>query len=424
MGYSIEKLGPCRVAIAAVVDIDTVREERQRVIATWRRNARLPGFRQGKAPLPLIERRFAKEIEDDLQEELVRACWREVRSAEELLPAGPLEVKRAQVEDDGRFALEGEFEVFPKVEIGDPATFVPPPVDIEPSPEEIDAAVQQMRERQAVWEPVEGEPVGDGMLVEVQTRGEFPGGEREPFENDRSLFVVGKGEVHPAIEQAVRGAPQGATVTADATLGTDAGEMAGARVRYEVVINSARRQRLPELDDDFARSLGIEEGLAVLTERLRARLRFANARRRRSVWRDALIAHLAGDGELALPEGVVRERTRLELIDFAHELAQRGVDVAQADLDWSAMEKEMRERVERNLRGELILDALAARLGVEVSDEELDVELKKQARMSGVPFAELKGNLTKRGELQRIRALVRREKAADEVLGRLVTTGE
>ncbi len=424
MGYSIDRLGPCRVSIAAALDGVAVSEERKRVVATWRRNARLPGFRQGKAPVALVERRFAKEIEDDLQEELVRACWREVRSSEELHPAGPLEVKRAEVQGDGNFALEGEFDVFPKVQIGDPATFVPPPVDLDPSPEEVDAALQQMRERQAAWEPVEGEPVGEGMLVEVQARGEFPDGEGEPFGEDRLLFVVGKEEVYPEIEQAVRGAAIGDTVAADATLGAAAGDKAGARVRYEVVVKGARRKRLPELDDAFAQSLGVEQGLAVLTERVRERLRFERARQRRSVWRDALIAHLAGDGELALPEGVVRERTRSELIDFVRELARRGVEVEKAELEWSGMEKEMRARVERNLRGELVLDALAARLGVEVSEEELDRELEKQARMGGVPFAELKGNLAKRGDLEHVHALLRREKAADEVLGRVVLTKE
>jgi len=424
MGYKISKQGPCRVSIAAVLDGEVVSEQRKRVVATWRRNALLPGFRHGKAPLSLVERRFAKEIAEDLQEELVRACWREVRAAEELHPAGPLEVRRAQLESDGKFTLEGEFEVFPKVDIVDPATFVPPPVDLEPTPEEVDAALQQMRERQAAWEPVEGEPVGDGMLVEVHVRGEFPDGEGEPFEEDRSLFVVGKGEVYPEIEQAVRGATVGDTVAAQSRLGPAAGDRAGARVRYEVVIKSARRKRLPEMDDAFAHSLGVEEGLAVLTQRVRERLRFERARQRRAVWRDALIAHLAGNGELPLPEGVVRERTRSELMDFARELARRGVDVERAELDWPGMEREMRGRVERNLRGELVLDALASRLGVEVSEEELDGELEKQARLSGVPFAELKGNLAKRGDLESIRALLRREKAADEVLGRAVPTKE
>lgn len=424
MGYKIERQGPCRVSIAAVLDGDAVSEERKRVVATWRRNAHLPGFRQGKAPAPLVERRFAKEIEDDLQEELVRACWREIRAAEDLRPAGPLEVKRAHVGGDGTFTLEGEFDVFPKVDVNDPATFVPPQVDLEPSAEEVDAALEQMRERQAAWEPVEGEPVGDGMLVEVQVRGEFPDGDGEPFEEDRSLFVVGRGEVYPEIEQAVRGAAVGDTVAAHATLGPTAGDKAGAKVRYEVLVKSARRKRLPELDDAFAQSLGVEQGLAVLTERVRERLRFERARQRRSVWRDALIAHLVGDGELPLPEGVVRERTRSELMDFARELVRRGVDVEKAELDWAGMEREMRGRVERHLRGELVLDALAQRLGLEVSEEELDRELEKQARLSGVPFAELKGNLAKRGELESIRALLRREKAADEVLGRAVPTKE
>lgn len=424
MGYNIEKLGPCRVSIAAVLDGDAVTKERQRVVETWRRNARLAGFRQGKAPVSLVERRFSKEIEDDLQEELVRACWREVRSSEELRPAGPLEVKRAEVGAEGGFALEGEFDVFPKVEIKDPAEFVPPPVDLEPKPEEVDAALQQMRERQAAWEPVEGEAVGEEMLVEAEVRGEFPDGEGEPFHEERSLFVVGKGEVYPEIEQAVRGATIGDTVRAEGKLGAAAGDRAGARVQYEVVVKGARRKRLPELDDALAQSLGVQQGLAVLTERVRERLRFERARQRRSVWRDALIAHLTGDGELALPEGVVRERTRSELMDFARELARRGVDVEKAELDWQGMEKEMRGRVERTLRGELVLDALANGLGVEVSEAELDGELEKQARMGGVPFAELKGNLAKRGDLDHVRALLRREKAADEVLGRVVPTKE
>ncbi|MEP0773171.1 MAG: trigger factor [Acidobacteriota bacterium] len=417
MGYNIEKLGPCRVSVAAALASETVALERRRVVDTWRRNARLPGFRQGKAPVSLVERRFALEIEDDLTEELIRACWREVRSAEELRPAGPLQVRKAEVSADGGFALEGEFEVFPVIEIGNPAEFSPPPVDLEPTPEEIDAALQQMRERQAAWEPVEGEPIAEGMLVEVEVRGQFPDGEGEPFREERSLFVVGKGEVYPEIEQAVLGAAVGATVTAEANLGEAAGERAGARVHYEVLVKGARRKRLPDLDDAFAASLGVEQGLAVLTERVRERLRFERARRRRTVWRDALIAHLAGDALLPLPEGVVKERTRSELLDFARELARRGVDVEKAELDWAAIERDVRQRVERVLHGELVLDALAERLGVEVSEAELDGELEKQARLGGVPFAELKGNLAKRGDLEHVRALLRREKATDQVLG-------
>lgn len=424
MGYRIEKLGPCRVAVTAELDNGTVSMERERVVDTWRRNARLPGFRPGKAPVSLVERRFAREIDDELHEELVRACWREVRSAEELRPAGPLQVKRAEVSGDGGFALEGELEVFPTIEIRDPAQFSPPPVDLEPSQEEVDAALHQMRERQAAWEPVEGEPVAEGMLVEAEVRGVFPDGEGEPFHEERSLFVVGKGEVYPEIEQAVLGAGIGDTVNAAGKLGPAAGTKAGARVLYEVVIKGVRRKRLPDLDDGFASSVGVEQGLAVLTERVRERLRFERARQRRAVWRDALIDHLSGDGALPLPEGVVKERTRSELIDFARELARRGVDVEKASLDWADIEREMRERVERTLRGELVLDALALRLGVEVTELELDSELEKQARLGGVPFAELKGNLAKRGDLEHIRALLRREKAADEVLGRVVPKEE
>lgn len=421
MSYAIEKLGPCRVAVAATLDGEAVARERRRVVETWRRNARLPGFRAGKAPLALVERRFAKEIDDDLHDELVRVCWREVRAAEGLRPAGPLEVRRAAVGQDGAFALEGELEVFPEVKVQDPAGFQPPPWSLEPTPEEVDAALQHMRERQAVWEPVEGERVAVGMLVEAEVRGEFPDGEREPFHQERSLFVVGQGEVYPEVEQGVQGAAVGETVTASGVLGEAAGPQQGARVRWEILIKSLRRKRLPDLDDAFAASLGVEEGLAALTERVRERLRLERARQRRELWREALIAYLAGSAELSLPEGVVKERTHSELHKFADELRRRGVDVEKAKLDWREIEAEVRQRVERTLRGELVLDALAAHMGVEASEEELDRELEKQAHRSGLPFAELKGNLARRGDLPQLRAMLRREKAADEVLARVST---
>lgn len=424
MSYRIEKLGPCRVSLAATLDGETVRGERQRVVESWRRQARLDGFRPGKAPVSLVERRFSKEIEEDLQEELVRSCWREVRSNEQLRPAGPLEVKRAEVDGDGGFALEGEFDVYPEVEITDYQGFVPPQVGLEPAEEEVDAALQQMRERQGAWEPVEGEPVGDGMLVEAEIRGEFLSGEGEPFRSERSLFVVGKGEVYAEIEEAVRGAAIGDTVIAEATLDASAGDKQGARVRYQVLVKSARRKKLPELDDDFARSVGVEEGYATLRQRVHQRLRLERARQRREVWRQALISYLMGEKGVALPGRVVDERTRSEMVGFARELARRGVDVEKAELDWHRVEREMRERVEHTLRGELVLDALAAHLGVEVSEDELERELERQARLGGVPFAELKGNLAKQGDLEPIRAALRREKTVNEVLARVTPQEE
>jgi trigger factor len=424
MGYEIERATPCRVVLTATVESDEVHEEREHVVADFVRAARIDGFRKGKAPRALVERRFATEIREDLEEHLTRRTWEQVRREEKLRLASPLGIREANWLEGGEFRVKGEFDVYPEVELPGLDGFTPPAVDLEPTDEDLAGATMQLQERQAVWEAVEGEPAGDGMLVEAEVHGEFPEGGGDPFHEERSLFQLGQDEVYPEIEAAVRGHGVGEEVATERTIGDEGGEeRRGTRTSYRVRIKSLRRKRLPEVDDGFAKSVGVEEGVEMLRARLHERLRAQKADRRRDAWRDALIAHLAGGKVLDLPEEPVREETRRELVEFAQTLATRGVDPERAKVDWEKLEKDVRRRVEHRLHGEILLDALADRLGIEVSDAEVHHEVEHQASRIGVPFAELRGNLAKSGGLERMGAVLRRERAVDEVLGRFVEKG-
>ena len=417
MSYEIERTGACRVVLSATIPAEQVAGERERVVGGLVRKARIDGFRPGKAPRAVVERRFATEIKDDLQEHLFRHTWDEVRRETKLRPAGPLEVKKAEWHDDGSFALAGEFDVYPEVTLAPLEGFVPPPFDLAPTEAEVDRVVDEMRERQAAWEPVEGEPVGEGMLVEAEVHGSFPDGDGEPFHEERSLFQVGRGEVMPEIEAAVTGRAVGDEVTAERVLGEEAGEgRQGKKVAYRILVKSLRRKRLPEADDAFAQSLGVADGMAKMRTAVTARLAVDKVRARRDVWRDALIRHLGGDRPLELPEELVREETRDEMIKFAGSLERRGLDLEKAAIDWGKLEGDMRKRVEARLRAELLLDTLADERGLVVEDAEVDREVAVQAKQLGVPFAELKGNLAKRDGLTRLRGVLRREQLVDAVL--------
>jgi trigger factor len=421
MGYQIERATPCRVVLTATIESDEVREEREHVVGGVVRAARIDGFRKGKAPRALVERRFASEIRADLEEHLTRRVWDLVRREEKLRVASPLGIRESNWLEGGEFRVKGEFDVYPNVELPNLDGFTPPAFDLEPTDEDLAGAMLQLQERQAVWEPVEGEAAGDGMLVEAEVHGEFPEGGGEPFHEERSLFQIGRDEVYPEIEAAVRGHGVGEEVSAERTIGEEGGEeRRGKKTSYRVRIKSLRRKRLPEVDDGFATSVGVEGGVEQLQARLRERLRVQKSERRRDAWREALIAHLAGGKVLDLPEEPVREETRRELLEFAQALAGRGIDPERAKVDWEKLEKDVHQRVEHRLRGEILLDALADRLGIEVSDAEVDHEVEQQASHISVPFAELRGNLAKSGGLQRMGAVLRRERAVDEVLSRFV----
>jgi trigger factor len=421
MSYEIERATPCRVVLTATVAADDVRAEREHVVTSFVRAARMDGFRKGKAPRALVERRFAKEIREDLEEHLTRRVWDEARQEEKLRPASSLGIRDATWLESGEFRLTGEFDVYPTIELPSTEPFTPPPFELEPSDDEVADAVAQLQERQAVWEPAEDGAAGEGMLVEAEVHGSFPAGGGEPFSEERSLFQLGKDEVYPEIEAAVAGHRVGDEVEAERVIGEEGGaERAGTRVAYRVRIKSLRRKRLPEVDDAFASSVGVEGGVDALRTRVRERLRAARVERRRETWREALITYLAAGKVLDLPEEPVREGVRREMIDFAQALAHRGVDPERSKVDWEKVEREMRPKVEQRMRGELLLDALADALAIEVSEADIDHEVQHQAERIGVPFAELKGNLAKGGGLERVGGVLRRERAVDEVLSRFV----
>jgi len=417
MEIKVERSAPCQVDFSASLAGDEVAQERERVVANFLRSAKLPGFRQGKAPRPMVERRFAEQIREDLQERLMHRVWHAVGERDEVRPATDRLRIEGSWKDDGSYEVSGDVEVFPEVEVKDPGTFTPPEFDLEPTETEVETSLTRLRERQGAWEPVEDGVVADDLLVEAEVHGSFPDGGGEPFSEERSLFRVGAGEVFPEIEAAVRGARVGDEVTAERVLGEEAGEeRKGTRVAYTVTVKGLRRRRLPELDDEFARSLGVEEGLETLRERVTQQIRLEKAHLRRDVWRAALVRHLADEKQLPLPESLVHEETRKELVSFAQSLAARGVDPEKAELDWEALQHDARAKVEERLRAELLLDGMAGQLGVEVSEDEVDAELQRQAARMGVPFAELKGNLAKGAGLGRVRSMLRRERAVDRVL--------
>jgi trigger factor len=424
MSYEIQRTTPCRVTLTAELAADVVAGEREHVVKEFLRHARIDGFRPGKAPRTVVERRYANEIREDVQEHLFRNTWDEVRREAKLRPAGPLEVKAADWHDDGSFHLAAEFDVYPEVTLPSLDGFTPPPFELEPSAEEVDRAMEELRERQAAWEPVEAEPVADALLVETEVHGEFPEGGGEPFHEERSLFQVGRKEVFPEIEAAVLGHRVGEEVTAERILGEEAGEeRQGKRIAYRITIKSLRRKRLPAADDAFAESLGVGDGIAKLRGVIGERIRFDKLRHRREAWRDALVHHLGGERPLEMPDQLVREETQEEMMKFAESLQRRGLDLEKAELDWPRLETDMRKRVEVRLRAELLLDELAGARGVAVEEADVDHEIQRQAAQLGVPFAELKGNLAKRDGISRLRAILRRERVVDDVL-RPYTGGE
>ena len=271
MPYTLTHRANHTVEISAHLESAAVDREREGIIRTFRSKARVPGFRPGKAPAAAVRARFADEIREELQEHLTGLLWGEVFDGEkEIEPITNPHIRELSFTDDGAFSFIAELEVRPRYDLPDLTKLGLPEVSLEISETEIDEELTKVQEEQAVWEPAEDDEAADGMLAEVDLRGEVEGSDDDPYTEDGASLIIGSDSVPPEINEALQGAKTGDERVATKTLPADLEDKnkAGKTVTYTISVKGLKRKVLPEIDDDLATTIGLEN-----LEELRQRIR-------------------------------------------------------------------------------------------------------------------------------------------------------
>jgi trigger factor len=193
-------------------------------------------------------------------------------------------------------------------------------------------------------------------------------------------------------------------------------ELAGTKVAYEVVVKAIHRRLLPELDDDFARSVGEFGTLEALRTRIASDLqRQAETEADRGVRQD-LMTQLAARVTVEVPEGLVSREIGRRLEQIANRLAQQRVDPQTAKIDWDALRDEQRAPSLEMVRGSMVLDEVTRRESLTVGDEDIERELTRYAEQLGRTPAAVRAQLEKEDGIARLSEGLRREKAMDFLL--------
>jgi trigger factor len=422
MPYTVTKLPNHTVEITAELPSTTVDEERRKVIQAYRRNARIPGFRPGKAPESAVRARFADEISAELREQLAETAWREVLDGEtDLQPLTQPAIEAADLSDDGGFQMTAKLEVRPWLELPDLDGLEISEVDVEPSDAELDEEFDRLREQQAAWEPVDDDArAEDGLLVEADLHGEMEGSDDQPYTEEGARFVLGADGVPAEINEALQGATAGDDRTAERRFPDDDENLdrAGKTVTYRIHVKSLKRKALPDLDDELAKTVGLES-----LDELRDRVRDAVSRRkeaqRREDWRRAALDHLEANADVnELPSSLVQSAVREDLNRFAYSLAMQGVSPESDDINWQEMAARFEPGARRRVLDNLVLEQLAKTWEIGVPEAEVDAYITGEARQLGVPPGEHKANLAKEDRLGQIRHAARMSATVDELIRR------
>jgi trigger factor len=392
------------------------------------RQLKLPGFRRGKVPAPLVIQRIGREV---VLEEAVRdtlsSWYSDAIESAGIVPIGDPQLDLGELPPQGE-ALEFSIEigVLPKAELGEYRGLEVARREPEIGEQQLEQEIEAMRERLARLQTAE-RPAAEGDFVVVDYVGALAAGdssgERQlvPFaggEGRDQLIELGGGNLIPGFEEALLGAGTGETRTVALTFPADYGnqELAGRDASFEVTVKEVKRKELPDLDEDFAVDAGFDD-VEELREDIRRRLFEAEEGRIEVEFRQAALDAAVAQSQVAITPELVAARAQEMWERMLHSLAHRGISreayLQIVGRQESEIISEMQPEAELALRREALITAVVAAEGISASDEELLQALAPSAEQEGVEPAKLLADLGSAGRLDEVREDLAARKAID-----------
>ena len=416
MLLNYQDISPIKKSVEVEIPADRVSNEARKVTGEFSRHAKLPGFRPGKIPANVVRSRFAKEIQEEVMSRLLPLSFREAIADKGVEPVGDPELESMDPYIDGApVKFKANFEVKPHIELREYLGLEIDDKKVEVADSDVDEMIERLREQASAYRPITDRDVQNGDFAVIDIVSNADGMETK---RDSGHFKVGEETPLPEMHEVLRGRNTGETIAFQKSYAEDATTegFRGKNVKHEVTVKEIRIQEKPDINDEFAKSVGGWEGVAQMREAITTDIRRHREldvlRAKRNQIGDALIAA----HEFDVPETLVEEELGKSLQNYARFLASQGIDIEKADLDWRRIGDDFRPEAVKRVKRGLILEAIARKEGVTVSDVEVDAEIRRAANEQGREFADVKHHLKHDGGYEALRASLAQEKALELVL--------
>ncbi len=426
-------VSPTRKEIKIEIEPETLREAYDRISALYAKKVSVPGFRPGHAPRSVVSTRFKAEIRTDLLREIVPDAINNAITELQLQPLGEPDVHLDNTDalnrpGDEALSVHVHLEVLPQVELneykGVEAVRSVRPV----SDADVNELIDHLREASASLQPIEDRGAALGDTVTVDFTGKFiePAGDEDINVEDVDVVLGGEGVQVEFTENLIGTLPdEEKTFLVSYPGDYPAQGLAGKKVEYKATVKAVRIKELPELDDEWARSVGDEtETLETLREKLRKDLENRSRADADQNLRNDVMRKLLAQHDFEVPETLVDHQTNQRLQGVVRDMIGRGIDPRSQELDWESARVELRVQAADAVRVSLLLEKIAEQENLSVSDEEIENEIDSIAEFSRQPREKVVAALTKEGGERSIANRLRNRKALDLLIENARVTEE
>lgn len=370
-----------------VVEIDKAEFEQalNKAYAKCRKDIMLPGFRKGKAPRKMVESMYGATVfYEDAVNEIFPDIYTKAIVEQELKAVGSPSVSNMDTPDEGGVVLTIETELYPEVTLGQYKGLEVPKHEVKVEESEVDAEVGRMAERNARIETVDRAAAnGDTVVIDFEGFVDdkpFQGGKAEDYS-----LTLGSGSFIPGFEDALVGAVAGEERDVNVTFPEDysAKELAGKPAVFKCKVHEVKESIKPELDDEFAKDVSEFDTLDALKDDIRTRFTKSREEQNERAFESAAVQMAAANMTCNIPACMIDEQVDHQIEQFAYQLQSQGMKmedyVKMVGGDLSSLRASMRPMAEQTVRSDILLSEIAHAENLEVTDEEVEEELKKLA---------------------------------------------
>ena len=416
----LEEINPVKKKLKIEIEPDAVANEMDKAIKDIARKAKIPGFRPGKAPKNVVQQHYGEEVRSEVMNRLISDSYIAAVREHNLNPVGMPQIEDITPLDKGSsVSFTATLEVRPNITLGTYDGIEVKEQDLKVTDEELNQTLDRLREMYAQLEVVEGQSLAKDHTAIIDFAGFHDGKPIEGATATDHMLAFDTGNLIPGFEEQLIGMKKGETKEIQVTFPADYTnkEIAGKDARFTVTLKEIKKKVLPELNDEFAKDIGGNKNVDELKGRVKEDLEARKRDELASAQREELMTKLVEAHSFEVPQGMVESELKAMARQQATRFARQGMDIKSFDIK-KFMEKN-RDLAMQRVKGTLLLEEIAEKEKINISDQELSASMAAMAKSAGqTADAVKKFYESQDGGLENLRGSLIQEKTMGLLLSR------
>lgn len=381
-----------------------------------RRTAKMDGFRPGKVPLNVVKKRHGAQVHQEMMGEALQNAFYEAVEKESIQVAGFPQFEDLNDQDGDNITFTASFEVYPEISVPEFSGIEVEVIESDVTDEDVEDMINRLREQRMAWKPANGnKKAKEGEQVIIDFVGKVDGETFEGGSAENVPLEIGSGRMIPGFEDGIIGMKKGEEKHIEVTFPEDyhADSLKGKTATFDITVHSVSTKQLPEMDEEFVKSFGVEEGTEeALRKEIKDNMTKELARAVETQNRNAVMQSLQGIADVDVPKALIQQEAEQLMQRAQQQLQQQGVDLKDAPINPETFNDEAANRVKLGL----MLGEIIKVNSFEAADDEVEAYIAEQASSYEDPSEVIAWYAQNPGARSEIRAVLVENKVAEKIL--------